>query len=67
MKQNIVPEKLKEGLARISDACEFLAMSRSSVYKLMDSGELRFAKIGKSRRVAWEDLRSLVERCLVGR
>jgi excisionase family DNA binding protein len=40
-----------EGLMTVNEAAEFLGLSRSRVYGLMESGELRFAKIGKSRRI----------------
>jgi excisionase family DNA binding protein len=55
-----------DGLASIREAEEFLSVGRSTLYKLMDSGELRFAKVGKCRRIPWRALREYAERCLVG-
>jgi excisionase family DNA binding protein len=55
-----------DGLADVREAAEFLSMSRSSLYKLMDTGELRFAKIGKARRIPWRSLRDFAERSLIG-
>src|SRR6516164_3641094 len=40
-----------DGLLRVDEAADFLKVSRSKVYQLMDRGELRYAKIGKSRRI----------------
>jgi excisionase family DNA binding protein len=54
-----------DGLANIRQAEEFLAVSRSTLYVLMDKGDLPYAKIGKSRRIPWKALRDFAERCLV--
>jgi excisionase family DNA binding protein len=48
-----------EGLARIRDAQQFLGLSRSAVYVLLDSGDLASVKIGGARRIRWSDLRDL--------
>ena len=42
---------VSEGLMTVRKAAEFLGLSRSTVYALMESGELPFAKIGKARRI----------------
>ena len=42
---------VSEGLMTVREAAEFLGLSRSTVYELMESGELPFAKIGKARRI----------------
>jgi excisionase family DNA binding protein len=55
-----------EGLASIRQGEQFLAVSRSTLYALMDQGKLPYAKIGKSRRIPWKALREFVQRCLVG-
>jgi excisionase family DNA binding protein len=54
-----------EGFARVPEAAEFLRVSRATVYKLMDNRGLRYAKIGKSRRIPWRCLREFAERCVV--
>ena len=46
------------GLQTVKGAAEFLSVSRSTIYSLMDNGELWFVKIGRSRRVP---LRAVVE------
>ncbi len=49
------------GLRRITEAAEFLAISRSKVYMLMDSGQLSYVKIGKSRRIPMAALVRLIK------
>ncbi len=44
-------DAVAEGLLTIREASAFLRLSRSSLYALMDRGELRFVKIGRSRRI----------------
>jgi excisionase family DNA binding protein len=53
------------GLMRVREAAAFLGLSRSKLYALMEAGELRFAKIGKSRRIPRTELEKLVERHIV--
>ena len=45
---------LDEGrqLHRVADAAQFLALSRSKLYAMMDAGELPYVKIGRSRRIS---------------
>lgn len=40
-----------EGLQRISDAARFLGVSRSLIYRLINSGVLPSVRIGRSRRI----------------
>jgi excisionase family DNA binding protein len=40
-----------EGLLTVQEAADFLSVSRSKLYELMDHGELEFVKIGRSRRI----------------
>jgi excisionase family DNA binding protein len=49
------------GLRPVREVAAFLALSRSKVYQLMETGELPYVKLGKSRRVRWEDVLKLVE------
>jgi excisionase family DNA binding protein len=59
------PDLTAEGFADVHEAAEFLSMSRSSVYKLMESGDLEYAKFGKARRIPRRGLREYAARCLV--
>lgn len=54
-------------LRTVAAVAEYLSLSRSKIYELMNCGELPFAKIGKSRRVRWEDVLKLVEKSMVDR
>lgn len=50
------------GLARVAEACQYLGVSRGTLYRLMAAGELPSTKIGKCRRVPWDALHALVQR-----
>jgi excisionase family DNA binding protein len=54
------------GLRPVRAVAEFLAISRSKVYQLMETGDLPYVKLGKSRRVRWADVLALVERNTIG-
>jgi len=43
-------------------AAHYLSCSRSTVYALIDRGELKGVKIGRARRFALSELTALVER-----
>ncbi len=40
-----------DGLVSVREAALFLSVSRSKLYELMDNGELKFVKLGRSRRI----------------
>ena len=44
-------ELLADGLVTVQEAAQFLSISRSKLYDLMDNGELVFVKLGRSRRI----------------
>jgi excisionase family DNA binding protein len=48
-------------LFTVKDIADALRISRSSVYRLFDSGELTWVQIGSSRRVRPEDLAQFIE------
>jgi len=54
------------GLVTVDQAAEFLSMSRSAVYLLMQRGDLARCKIGKSVRIPRASLVQLAGRSLVG-
>lgn len=45
-----------QGLASIKDACQFLALSRVSIYQQTRAGNLRGVKLGRAVRYSWEEL-----------
>jgi|GEM_PF-5377234 len=49
------------GLARVEEAAEYLRVSRSSIYEMMDSGFLEFVKIPgiRARRIPWNALQRI--------
>ncbi len=49
---------VQDGLMRISDAAAFTGLSRSTLYEMMEQGELVYVKIGRARRIP---RRALVE------
>lgn len=55
------------GLQTVQAVAEFLSLSRSKVYQLMERGELPYVKLGKSRRVRWSDVLQLVDQNIVTR
>lgn len=63
-KQNTMPES--RPLATVLEVANRLSISRATTYALMEQGALPYVKIGKCRRVRWEDVESLIERNRVG-
>lgn len=57
-------EIVVEGLVSVFEAARFLSLSRSKVYNLMESGELRFVKLGRARRIPRRALIELAARHL---
>jgi excisionase family DNA binding protein len=55
-----------DGLVTVQEAAEFVSISRSKLYELMDTGELVYVKIGRSRRVPRRALIDLAARGLKG-
>lgn len=53
-------------LYRIDEAAELLSVSKSRVYELVRSGQLRTVKVGKSHRVPARSLDEYVARLLRG-
>jgi excisionase family DNA binding protein len=49
-------------LLTIPEAAERLGVCRSSVYALMDSGELPYLKIGRCRRIQLQAVAQLISR-----
>ena len=49
-------------LYTVEEAAEFLSLSRSAVYRLIDLRELGTVKIGKARRVTYAQLDAFVRK-----
>lgn len=52
---------VRDGLAKIGDATDYLSISHETLYKMIRRGEIRVVKIGRATRIPWSELRSIVE------
>jgi excisionase family DNA binding protein len=52
-------------LVRVEEAARILSLSRSTIYEMMDSGELPSVRWGAARRIPMAALRAWVERQVV--
>jgi excisionase family DNA binding protein len=59
-------ELVQDGLISVAQAARFLSVSRSTMYKLMDSGNIRYLKVGRARRVPRKALIDFVAGNMVG-
>ena len=59
-------ELVADGLLTVREAAEFLRLSRSALYRLMDRGALPFVKLGRNRRIPRRALVELAARGLRG-
>ena len=57
---------LSEGLVSVSQASKLLSLSRSTLYSLMDKGELPYVKLGRARRISKKALSELITRNVQG-
>jgi excisionase family DNA binding protein len=55
-----------DGFASLREAEQFLSLSKAKLYNLMETGQLVFAKFGKSRRIPRAALRAYAQKCLLG-
>ena len=59
-------ELVADGLLTVRECGEFLHLSRSKIYELMDAGDLCYAKLGHSRRIPRRAVIELAARELRG-
>jgi excisionase family DNA binding protein len=55
-----------DGLLSVDRAAAKLGVGRTSVYKLMDQGDLGYVKLGRARRIRLADLDDLIDRNTIG-
>jgi excisionase family DNA binding protein len=55
----------RDGLVTVEEAAKFLGLSRAFIYVLMERGELRSCRIGRTRRIPRASLVALAEKSLV--
>jgi excisionase family DNA binding protein len=51
------------GLATVAEARRFLSVSRATVYRMIEEGELPSLKVRGTRRLRWADLEAYVGAC----
>lgn len=59
-------ELVQEGMASVPEACKYLGIRRSLLYRLMELGEIPWAKIGSRRVIPWRALREYAAARLQG-
>lgn len=52
---------MEKRFLRVDEAGEVLGMSRAAVYRYLKTGELRATKLGRSMRIASEDINAFVD------
>ncbi|SMO61070.1 transcriptional regulator, AlpA family [Balnearium lithotrophicum] len=52
---------MEKKLLTVKEACEYLSISKATLYKLIKEGKIKPVKIGKSTRFDRQDLDRLVE------
>ena len=57
---------VRDGLMTIKEAAEFLSVSRTKLYDLMNRGEISWRKIGRARRVPRRAVEEFAARALRG-
>ena len=63
---DLSPKLLEDGLLTVAEAATFLRLSRSTLYGLMERGDLPFVCIGRTRRIPRRAVLYLAARCLKG-
>ena len=48
--------QLADGLVRVKDAAQYLAVSRGHVYRMMNNGQLAWVQLGDARRIAMKSV-----------
>jgi excisionase family DNA binding protein len=67
MAENVRVHLVEAGLRTIEEAQEYSRLSRSSLYNLMETGQLVYTKIGRRRLIPFRALVELAQRGLVAR
>ena len=56
-----------DGMMTVEQGRQFLQVSRSTLYELMDSGQLKYVRFGRNRRIPRRALIEFAANQLVGR
>lgn len=49
-------------LLTVTEAAELIGLGRTTIYKLMDNGDLASVRVGKSRRIPLDEAHDFVDR-----
>lgn len=60
------PAELAEGLLTVAETGRLLHLARTTVYRLMNAGQLQYVRIGKARRIPKAAVYDFVRRNLRG-
>ena len=66
MDRNNSAEAVKPRLVTVGETSERLRLCRQWVYNLMDAGDLKWVKLGRSRRVLESSIDELISRNTIG-
>jgi excisionase family DNA binding protein len=58
---------LGSGFGTIDEVRDYLGLSRSMIYNLLEAGDLTYARFGRARRIPWSSVRDYAEKHLVVR
>ena len=61
-----VPAQSEPLLATVPEIAQYLNVSRSKVYGLMDAGQLPYIKLGRCRRIFWKDVEAMLAQSRIG-
>lgn len=64
LRRTLADKLVGEGFATPVEAAEFLRVSRSKIYDMMNGKILASAKFGGSRRIPWSVLREYAAGCM---
>jgi excisionase family DNA binding protein len=59
-------DELDQGLLTVVEAARVLHVGRTTVYGLMERGQLQFVRIGRARRIPKAAIRDFIKRNLKG-
>jgi excisionase family DNA binding protein len=57
---------IRDGFAEVAEAQQYLKLSRATIYSLMESKQLAYARFGRTRRIPWRSLYEYAAGHLVG-
>lgn len=64
--KNFALDDQKKFLFTVLETAQYLGLSRSMIYNLMEAGKLRYVKIGTTRRIPKSCCQELIEANLTG-